>query len=409
MPYALVIDRTGNARRVVASSPFQAERDLHEAIKANPEVLPTEDLFGEDEAQYVIGYEPRLDTKYADLVAVNRAGRLSILEFKLDRNHDSRQVLAQLIEYAARLTGWTYAEFEDRVVRRYFEGDHCPTRELRGKSLVDAIRLQTGSVDEGWAATFTDTVKAQLATGDLRLVVVADDVDEATLKSVAWLRRRGVSEIHAVAVRRFIREGLEVLVPTAMTGPQAAVPRASSTVSHPSGQPFDDEALAECQAVLRANQSLDEAYKGRCIAFMDALDVCLGALRDAGLVTTSYVPVEGHVQAVLGVQVPALGRASLVRCGCQPRSATGLDLLWNFHRLERQATGSPMAGAVAELRHAVLGSLATDAARDKLATTIERGGDEHSSLSVFSPGAESGLLAALGEFCRAVDAATTSR
>jgi RecB family endonuclease NucS len=90
-------------RRVLVRSPTSAfnllevptanEHDLQEVVKANPQLLPAQDL-GLDGDLLVVGRETTLASGSIDLLCLSRTGELVLVEFKTGpQNPDFRHAL----------------------------------------------------------------------------------------------------------------------------------------------------------------------------------------------------------------------------------------------------------------------------------------------------------------------------
>src|SRR4030042_2104139 len=81
--------KTGDHFVVLEESKFEAETQLQEALKLNPEVIPVSDL---DLAEVVVvGRETVLPVGAIDLLLVDADGRLIIVETKLSSNPELRR------------------------------------------------------------------------------------------------------------------------------------------------------------------------------------------------------------------------------------------------------------------------------------------------------------------------------
>jgi RecB family endonuclease NucS len=111
--------------RPLLTSGFATEEALHDLVEEAPHLLP---LSG-DPTLVVVGREVALGSGYADLVAVEPDGRLSVIEIKLRRNAEARRaVVAQVLMYAAFLKG-----IDARTLERDVLGSHIssPIRTSR--------------------------------------------------------------------------------------------------------------------------------------------------------------------------------------------------------------------------------------------------------------------------------------
>jgi hypothetical protein len=105
-------------------------------------------------------------TNRLDILAVTRTGRLVLIECKLWRNPQARrEVVAQLLEYAALLRGWTYGDLTAQLVQNAHRTGPNP--------IFDQARGVWPDLDE---AVFVDGVARSLDTGDFHLVIAGDGI-----------------------------------------------------------------------------------------------------------------------------------------------------------------------------------------------------------------------------------------
>lgn len=150
-----------------------AEKDFSEdflqaTLHACPDLLPVKE-FGSDFGPLVsLGRE--VDS--IDNLFVAPSGKITLVETKLWRNPEAtRQVVAQILDYATRLSSWTYQEFEERCMRA------LASASFNGKSLYTLIqeRFPTETPPQ---AEFIDSVQRSLRTGRFLLLIVGDGIRE---------------------------------------------------------------------------------------------------------------------------------------------------------------------------------------------------------------------------------------
>jgi hypothetical protein len=101
-----------------------------------------------------------------DLLGVTRSGRLVLIECKLWRNPQARrEVVAQILEYASLLKGWSHADLTARLKSRHGWTDANPIYRL--------ARQQWPDLDE---ARFVDAISASLERADFHLVIAGDGI-----------------------------------------------------------------------------------------------------------------------------------------------------------------------------------------------------------------------------------------
>lgn len=146
------------------------ERWLQQLLFTHPELVPLERI--EPGAGSIIPLLrefalPRSSgLVFLDMLAVTRSGRIVLVECKLWRNPQARRlVVAQLIEYAALLRGWSFADLTARV--KTVLGDSSPN------PIFDLARAADPDLDE---ATFVDAVARSLQLGDFHLIIAGDGI-----------------------------------------------------------------------------------------------------------------------------------------------------------------------------------------------------------------------------------------
>jgi hypothetical protein len=272
---------------------YQAEAELHDMVEDAPQMLP---LAGSPRLT-VLGREVRLGTGYADLLAVESAGRLVIIEVKLAGNAESRRaVVAQVLSYAGYLQGPDPEQLETQIL---------------GKSVLGTVQAsdQLYAVD---AEDFRDGLTRSLAEGSFRLVIVLDSAPDE-LVQVGYLQSlTDKIDIDLVTVSAYDVAGSQVLVPQRiepgrrsreMSDSQVAARQAG--VLHPGS--------AEFRAVIA---DLPPAQQAPLIRLADWADT----LEQAGLVKlATFRGKSGQMTTLL----PRLGadNAGLVTIYCDGGSA----------------------------------------------------------------------------------------
>ncbi len=212
MPSIIVQDADGDAR-VLPSKPFAYEDILQRHIADLPSLISLETVADEPISFMTIGAEWPAGTGRADIVLIGSDGVLTIIETKLSRNPESRrEVIAQLLEYAAYLSESTIYEVQSRA-EEFFQSDKCP-REYRNKTLDellgDFLQDSVDSVD-----AFKGQIEQNLRQGRIRLIVAVDEVGEQAQKIVTFLNSYSSFDIYLLRVAEHEdRDGRRIFVPS---------------------------------------------------------------------------------------------------------------------------------------------------------------------------------------------------
>ncbi|MCK5928514.1 MAG: DUF91 domain-containing protein [Nocardioides sp.] len=149
----------GNEPKPLTTSVLPAEKDLHEFLKRDPSLLGERLLVIGSEV--ITPYGPRLD-----LLAIDAEGNLNLLELKRDKT--PREVVAQVLDYGS----WASTLSRD-----------------------DVIDIATKHLDQPFEAAFEDvfgSAPPDELNGDLRLTIVAAELDASSERIVNYLRDFGV-------------------------------------------------------------------------------------------------------------------------------------------------------------------------------------------------------------------------
>jgi hypothetical protein len=170
-----VITLRGQSVAVSEESRFANEQELEDAIKAHPEVLPSQDLgLG---PLFAIGSQLDFGSGPLDLLCADALGRLAIVKFKRgSENPDVRKVVAQMLDYGSALWRTSY----DELVERCERGLLVPLET----HLAERCAVLEEPFD---AESFQNRAAGHLDAGDFAFLYVARDVDPRTRQVMTYL------------------------------------------------------------------------------------------------------------------------------------------------------------------------------------------------------------------------------
>jgi hypothetical protein len=209
--------KTGEDFVVLEESRFEAETQLQEALKSNPEVIPVSDL---DLAEVVVvGRETTVLAGSIDLLLVDADGRVIIVETKLSSNPElRRQVVAQVLDYGASLwrSAPTLKQFEDLVLR-YWQSDACQDQRVKeAATLRDGLDRIFGEIrGEDWDYDlFESALTDSVSNGQHVLLVVASGLtDKLSRDLLQYVNLCLNLPLYAVEIDVFETEGRQLIVP----------------------------------------------------------------------------------------------------------------------------------------------------------------------------------------------------
>lgn len=138
--------------------------DLEPWIESKPEIIGTDIM--------IIGRQVKTNSGPIDLLGIDKSGNTVIIELKRDRL--PRESLAQAIDYASNVAGWTIDKLSDVCLQK------------RGKSLEDAFN-----------ETFPDLENISFNSTQ-RIILVGFFIDTALERMIEWLSDTYDVNINAV-------------------------------------------------------------------------------------------------------------------------------------------------------------------------------------------------------------------
>jgi hypothetical protein len=209
--------KAGEVFVVLEESRFEAETQLQEALKLNPEVIPVSDL---DLAEVVVvGRETTVPAGAIDLLLVDAEGRVIIVETKLSSNPElRRQVVAQVLDYGASLwrTAPTLKQFEDLVLRYWHSAACQDSRVKEAATLREGLDpiFQEIRGDEWDYDLFESSLSHNVANGRHMLLVVASGLtDKLSRDLLQYVNLCLDLPLYAVEIDVFETEGRQLIVP----------------------------------------------------------------------------------------------------------------------------------------------------------------------------------------------------
>ena len=254
-----VLIRSDSGDQLVAESALPAEASLHDALADRPQLIPAADL-GLGRA-VVMGRESRLASGKADLILVDEMGQVCLVEVKKEGNPDTRQFVAQLLDYATSLWGQTLDEFTERVLRPYLR-ERSDDASIGLEDFVTASFGAGDDVDENEIVS-TDVVTRNLAAtlqaGTFVLVVAAPQIPTGVERALEYLNAQGL-RVYALEVGYF-RGQVECFVPRVSVSPPPTTRSRTSTVAP--AAPVEREGFLESLGESVAPVVADSTRRGR--------------------------------------------------------------------------------------------------------------------------------------------------
>lgn len=157
-----------------------SEAWLQQMLFEHPDSLPIRDINPHIGSLIPVCIELGTDAGPADILYMTQTGQVVLVETKLWRNAEARrQVVAQILDYAKELSGWTYETLSKAVAMATKRGP---------SALMECVRSAVPDIDE---AVFVDGVNRCLATGDFILIIAGDGIRRGAEALVGFVQEFG--------------------------------------------------------------------------------------------------------------------------------------------------------------------------------------------------------------------------
>ena len=254
---------------------FSLEVKLQELLEAHPSLVLTDTVDDPDRRIWTIGWEVGVESGSIDLLLLDSAARIWVVETKLAGNPEiKKQVVGQVLGYASCAAEWTAEDLErignDYLTRRRADGPN---------HLMELLTEDLG--DEEQARTLLEAAAEHAQLGDITALIVVDEIPKELRRLVEWVNAHASFELLAMRVEVVPHEGSRLFIPTVV---------GASTRTRPSGgqranRQWDEASFfAELErrkpdTVPAARQLFDWAQQ------QDRLEIRFGAGAETGAVT----------------------------------------------------------------------------------------------------------------------------
>jgi len=261
MSSIVIQERDGNVR-VLSDTPFPYEELLKRTIIEVPALLSLDTVSEEPISHLPIGDEWPAGTGSADIVLLGSDAVVTVVETKLKHNPEARrEVIAQLLEYAAFVSEWTVPQIAERA-EKFLHSEGCP-EQYRGKSFDEATGEWLENV--GWDGdldSFCQQVEHNLRNGRLRLIVAVDEVGEHAQKIVTFINSYSAFDIYLLQISSFGEsDGGRILVPTLHGYARKTATRTAPSARDWTWQDYESELRWSAEELTTARKLIERLKK----------------------------------------------------------------------------------------------------------------------------------------------------
>jgi len=245
---SIIISEDGKNAKRVEESQFGLEDKLQQYIYDNPDAIPLYDI-DQDTRLFIAAREFSTKSGPIDALGFDAMGNIYVVETKLYKNPDKRTVVAQALDYGASL--WRHSvDFDDFILQL---DNHCQNQF--GVSFKDKY-ADFFELDD--ATDNFDTIRANLADGRIKFVVLMDRLHDALKDLVIFVNQNSKFDLYAVELEYYKHKSFEIIIPK-LYG--AEVKKDVTSVKGDGNKPKWDQSTSE-----EFTLSLDKNFKDEVLS-----------------------------------------------------------------------------------------------------------------------------------------------
>ena len=212
---AIIISKNGKNAKKIDKSAITKENYLQKYIYDNPDAIPLYD-YKEDIRVLILAREFSTKSGPIDAIGIDKDGEIYLIETKLYKNPDKRQVVAQVLDYGASL--WSVFKDPSQFVDALEEA----ASEEFGTSLELKVKEFYDLEDDDWP-TLIETIKENIHDGKLRFVVLMDKLHSQLKDLILFINKNSQFDVFAVEIEYYKHEDTEIMIPK-LFGEEAKTP-----------------------------------------------------------------------------------------------------------------------------------------------------------------------------------------
>lgn len=201
----LIITKDGKSSQKLERTPFGLEDNLQDYIHKNPEAIPLYEI-KEDIRLLVLVREFPTESGPIDALGIDRDGELYLIETKLYKNQDKRQVVAQVMDYGASL--WSNYHSFDEFLLEVNKGLEKQDQGNIQSRVAEFFGLEDAEVDE-----LLDSMRINLQSGKFKFVILMDSLHQALKDLIVFLNQNSEFDIYAVELEYYKHEEFDITIP----------------------------------------------------------------------------------------------------------------------------------------------------------------------------------------------------
>jgi len=200
----IIITKHGKNAEKIEKSNFKNERYLQDYIYKNPESLPIYQI--KDNIRVLISVREFPTVSGAiDAIGFDEDGDIYIIETKLYKNPDKRQVIAQVLDYGAALS--SINDFEE-----FLEIISSGIKENFNVSFEEKL-ASFFNIDEDGIYSLQAELRSNLEKGKFKFIVLMDKIETRLKNLISFLNSNSSFDVYGVELEYYKCNEFEIMIP----------------------------------------------------------------------------------------------------------------------------------------------------------------------------------------------------
>ena len=201
----IIASKDGGKFKKIESTDFALENKLQKLIHEDEIMKKIKLGPDEDLTLLTLAREFESGSGPIDVIAIDAKGDIYIIETKLKKNSDRREILAQVIDYA----GAMWDKFRDF---NKFEEELKKHTEKSLSELIESSEFETKSDQD--ITEIIDNMKQNFDFGEFKFIIVWDKLESKLTNAINYLNEKTKLTVYAVTFEYYKDSGLEILIPS---------------------------------------------------------------------------------------------------------------------------------------------------------------------------------------------------
>src|SRR3989338_5099115 len=201
---SIIISENGKNAKKIDKTEIEKEGYLQNYIHQNPESIPVYEI-KEDKKLFVVAREFSTESGRIDALAIDKDGDIYVVETKLHKSTDKREVVAQALDYGASL--WRHSDYNEFIanINNEINKKFSVSFEEKTKEFFD--------IDDEQIVSMLEVIKRNLQQGNIKFVILMDAVEDKLKDLIVYINQNSQFDIYAVQMEYYKFEKYEIMIP----------------------------------------------------------------------------------------------------------------------------------------------------------------------------------------------------